>query len=75
MCGTTAESQKSTLLDGLQDGAKPEAPVIVQVACKFGISPAKQLRENLALRVDKSQLSSKEYCALGLYDPELSVDQ
>ncbi|MEP3846218.1 MAG: hypothetical protein ABJM43_12850 [Paracoccaceae bacterium] len=75
MCGTTTESQQSTLLDGPQDGVKPGAPMIVQVACKIGNSPAKQLRRRLALRVDKSQLSSKEYCALGLYDPELSVDQ
>ena len=50
MSGTTAESQKSTLLDGPQDGAKPDAPVIVQVACEFGISPAKQLGQSLALR-------------------------
>lgn len=50
MSGTTAESQKSTLLDGPQDGTKPDAPVIVQVACEFGISPAKQLRQSLALR-------------------------
>ncbi|MEP3637437.1 MAG: hypothetical protein ABJN14_09280 [Paracoccaceae bacterium] len=75
MSDTTAESQKSILLDGPQDRAKPDAPVIVQVARKFGVSPAKQSREGLPLRVGKSQLSSKEYYALGLYDPELSTDQ
>ena len=49
MSGTTPESQNSTLLDGPQDGAKPDASVIVQVAQKFGVSPAKQSRDDLVL--------------------------
>ena len=75
MSRTNAESQKSTLLDGPLDGGTPDAPVIVQVARQFGVSPAKQLRESLFLRVGKSQLTSSDYYELGLHDPELSRDQ
>ena len=67
MSGTTPESQNSTLLDGPQDGAKPDASVIVQVAQKFGVSPAKLSREGLSLRVDAShtQAVTSGYCDTG----------
>ncbi|MEO9896599.1 MAG: sugar-transfer associated ATP-grasp domain-containing protein [Paracoccaceae bacterium] len=74
MTEATVDTPKSTLLDGPKDGANPDAPVIVQVARKYGVSPVKQLRESFGLRVGRSQLSPKEYYALGLYDPEISAD-
>ncbi len=75
MSDAALETPKTTLLNGPADGAKPDAPAVVQVARQFGISPFKQLRESLALRFGKSQLSSKEYYAYGLYDPAMSSEE
>ena len=74
MSDATVETHKSTLLDGPQSNAKPDTPAIVQVARKFGVSPIKQLGESLALRMGKPKLSSKEYYALGLFDPNISAE-
>ena len=72
MSDAAIDADKSSLLAGPKDGKGPDAPLIVQVARAHGVSPLKQLRESLGLRLGKSRMSSQEYYAFGLYNPELT---
>lgn len=72
MTDTSMNAPKGALLDAPEAASSADAPVIVQVARKHGVSPLRQLRESWSMRGGAQKLGSNEYYALGLYDPEMS---
>lgn len=52
-----------------------EAPVIVDIARKFGVSPIRQLKEMVLLNRGPGKLASTEYYSAGLYDPAIPMEQ
>ena len=72
MTDTSMNAPKGALLDGPEAARSTDAPVIVQVAKKHGVSPLRQLRESWSMRGGAQKLGSNEYYSLGLYDPAMS---
>ncbi|MDG1472704.1 MAG: sugar-transfer associated ATP-grasp domain-containing protein [Ascidiaceihabitans sp.] len=70
----TTATLDNTLLEKTAPAAVASSPAIVQVAKEFGVSPIKQLRQSLALRLGKNKLTAKDYYAYGLYDPAMSAE-
>ncbi|MEM6759252.1 MAG: sugar-transfer associated ATP-grasp domain-containing protein [Pseudomonadota bacterium] len=61
------------LLDGPGQAKAAQAPVIVQVAKAFGVSPMRQLRESWSMRGGAQKLGSNEYYALRLFHPDMTA--
>lgn len=70
---TVGQNTGGALLKAPGGGAGPQTPVIVEVAKRFRVSPLRQFRETLALRVGPQKLRAKDYYDFGLYDPELPM--
>ncbi|WP_146345887.1 sugar-transfer associated ATP-grasp domain-containing protein [Phaeobacter marinintestinus] len=70
----TATQTKALVTPPKAPGAA-KAPVIVDVARKFGVSPVRQLKEMVLLSRGTSRLATHEYYSAGLYDPALSMDE
>lgn len=68
----TSATLDNALLEKTAPKTAAPSPAIVQVAKEFGVSPIKQLRQSLALRLGKNKLTAKDYYAYGLYDPKMS---
>ncbi|MEL6565975.1 MAG: sugar-transfer associated ATP-grasp domain-containing protein [Pseudomonadota bacterium] len=74
MTDTSMNAPKGALLDGPEAATSAQAPVIVQVAKKHGVSPLRQLRESWSMRGGVQKLGSNEYYSLGLFDPAMPRD-
>ncbi|MEO0632860.1 MAG: sugar-transfer associated ATP-grasp domain-containing protein [Pseudomonadota bacterium] len=61
------------LLDAPGQAKAAQAPVIVQVAKAFGVSPLRQMRESWSMRGGAQKLGSNEYYSLRLFHPEMPV--
>ena len=71
MTDTSMNAPEGALLDGPEAAKSADAPVIVQVAKKHGVSPLRQLRESWSMRGGAQKLGSNEYYSLGLFDPAM----
>ena len=71
MTDTSMNAPKGALLDGPGKAKGTEAPDIVRVAKKYGVSPLRQLRESWSMRGGAQKLGSNEYYSYGLYHPDM----
>ena len=72
MTDTGIQAPKGVLLDGPGAAKKAEAPMIVQVAQQFGVSPLRQMRDIFSMRRGVQKLSGPEYYALRLFDTAIA---
>ncbi|MEL7092601.1 MAG: sugar-transfer associated ATP-grasp domain-containing protein [Pseudomonadota bacterium] len=61
------------LLNGPGQAKAAQAPVIVQVAKAFSVSPIRQMRESWSMKGGAQKLGSNEYYSLRLFHPEMPV--
>ena len=69
----SSTSLEPALLASPPAGGKPEAPIIIRVARRHGVSPLRQLVQMMQLRWSQSRVSPREYYAAGLFRPTLDA--
>ncbi|MEP1964129.1 sugar-transfer associated ATP-grasp domain-containing protein [Tateyamaria sp.] len=73
MTDTGISAPSGALLNAPDMVKQALAPMIVQVAKTFGVSPLRQMREIFSMRRRVQKLSGSEYYALRLFDPAKST--
>lgn len=72
---TMVDSSETALLAGPTRADDPKTSQIVEVARKHGVSPFRQLREMVTLRLSRAKLEFSEYYACGAFDPAIPMER
>lgn len=70
---TTAAPVSKALLAAPKTPKPPAAEIMVRIAREHGVSPLRQLREIIALRVGPGKLAPHEYVSTGTFRPEFDI--
>lgn len=69
MTNTATEAPTKALLDGPGTVEKPADSMVADVAKTFGVSPLRQMKEILSMRLGTQKLGANEYYDLRIFDP------
>lgn len=72
---TMTSTDSNALVTPPKKASATKAPVIVEIARKFDVSPLRQLKEMVLLNRGPGKMALTEYYAGGLYDPAIPMDQ
>ncbi len=72
---TTITANEKALLEAPKIAETPTSAAFVAVAKKFGVGPFSQFRDMIRLQRGRGKVSFPEYFSLGLFNPEMTLDE